>query len=101
MVHLEPVGTGESGRPADSADCNLRTYPRFLHAVVEHLDVLEVALLDHPDRVSGAVLYGTSPVTGAEFWGGAVANVTRFAEFHAAAAVVAAVGAASAPGRRE
>lgn len=108
MVYLEPVGTGESGRLADPADYNLTVYPRFLHAVVEHLGVPKVALLghshggfvvqryllDHPDRVAGAVLYDTSPVTGAEFWGDAVANVTRFAESHAEHPDAAGVAAA-------
>jgi len=110
MVHLEPVGTGESGGLADPTDYNLTTYQRFLHAVVEHLGVPRVALLGHshggfvvqryllahPERVAGAVLYDTSPNTGEEFWSHAVANVGLFAERHAdhpeAAAVASAFG---------
>jgi len=104
MVYLEPIGTGDSGRLADPSGYHLDTYTRFLHAVVEHLGVPKVALLghshggfvvlrhvlEHADRVSGIVLYDTSPVTGEEFWADAVANVTRFAERHQAPEVAAA-----------
>ncbi|MFI6762592.1 alpha/beta fold hydrolase [Micromonospora sp. NPDC050417] len=96
MVYLEPVGTGASGRLADPRQYHLDTYARFLNAVVAHLGQPKVFLLGHshggfvvqryalahPERVAGLLLYGTSPVTGPEFWGDAMANVQRFVERH-------------------
>ncbi|MFI6265404.1 alpha/beta fold hydrolase [Micromonospora sp. NPDC051006] len=92
MVYVEPVGTGASGRLADRADYRLDTYVRFLDAVVDHLGAPRVHLLghshggfvvqryalDHPDRVAGLALYDTSPVTGAEFWGEAMAGLAAY-----------------------
>lgn len=92
MVYLEPIGTGSSGRLDDSRDYRIDTYARFVHGVVEHLGAPKVFLLghshggfvvqryalDHPDRVAGAILYSTSPVTGEEFWADAMANIGRF-----------------------
>ncbi|WP_225859371.1 alpha/beta fold hydrolase [Streptomyces albicerus] len=96
MVYIEPVGTGASGRLPDPRAYNLATYTHFLHAVIEHLALPEVALLghshggfvaqryalDHPERVVSLVLYDTSPVTGEDFWSVAVANMERFAQRH-------------------
>ncbi|WP_198169013.1 alpha/beta fold hydrolase [Herbidospora daliensis] len=92
MVYLEPIGTGTSGRLDDPRDYRLDTYARFVHGVVEHLDAPSVFLLghshggfvvqryalDHPERVAGAILYSTSPVTGEEFWSDAMANIAAF-----------------------
>ncbi|MEU7885457.1 alpha/beta hydrolase [Microbispora bryophytorum] len=92
MVYLEPIGTGSSGRLDDHRDYRIDTYARFVHGVVEHLGVPTVFLLghshggfvvqryalDHPDRVAGAILYSTSPVTGEEFWADAMANISGF-----------------------
>ncbi|OPG11062.1 alpha/beta hydrolase [Streptomyces sp. GKU 895] len=97
VVYLEPVGTGDSGRLSDPRDYTLATYTHFLHAVIEHLGVAEVALLghshggfvaqryalDHPERLASLVLYDTSPMTGEEFWAAAVANMTGFVQRHA------------------
>ncbi len=96
MVYIEPVGTGASGQLPDPRAYNLATYTHFLHAVIEHLALPEVALLghshggfvaqryalDHPERVGSLVLYDTSPVTGEDFWSVAVANMERFAQRH-------------------
>lgn len=98
MVYVEPVGTGASGRLPDAREYNLATYTRFLHAVIEHLALPEVALLghshggfvaqryalDHPEHVASLILYDTSPVTGDDFWSVAVANMERFAQRHVA-----------------
>ena len=87
MVYVEPIGTGDSGRLADDADYTLDNYVRFLHAVIEDLGRGPVALLGHSHGgfvalkyalahpVDALVLYDTSPVTGAEFFGDAVANI--------------------------
>ncbi|MFJ8137316.1 alpha/beta fold hydrolase [Streptomyces sp. NPDC096013] len=96
VVYIEPVGTGASGRLADPSDYTLATYTRFLHAVIEHLGLAEVALLghshggfiaqryalDHPGRLASLVLYDTSPVTGEEFWAAAVARMEGFVRRH-------------------
>ncbi|MDG4757579.1 alpha/beta hydrolase [Micromonospora sp. WMMD710] len=96
MVYVEPVGTGASGRLDNPDDYRLATYVRFLDAVVEHLGEPRVYLLghshggfvvqryalDHPDRVAGLVLYDTSPVTGAEFWAEAMANLAAYPQRH-------------------
>jgi proline iminopeptidase len=96
MVYLEPIGTGASGRLDDPRDYRLDTYARFVHGVVEHLGLPKVFLLghshggfvaqryalDHADRLAGLILFATSPVTGAEFWADAVANINRFPERH-------------------
>lgn len=98
MVYIEPVGTGASGRLSDPRAYNLATYTHFLHAVIEHLAVPEIALLghsqggfvaqryalDHPERVASLILYDTSPVTDEDFWSGAVAEMERFAKRHVA-----------------
>lgn len=95
MVHLEPVGTGASGRLPES-EYRMDTYVRFLHAVVEHLGQPTVRILghsyggfvaqryalDHPDRVAGLALYDTSPVTGADFWGSAMAQLAAYPDRH-------------------
>ncbi|MDQ0605344.1 pimeloyl-ACP methyl ester carboxylesterase [Streptomyces canus] len=97
VVYLEPVGTGESGRLADPRDYTLATYTHFLHAVIEHPGLAEVALLghshggfvaqryalDHPEYLASLILYDTSPVTGEEFWAAAVANMQSFVQRHA------------------
>lgn len=97
VVYVEPVGTGASGRLADPSDYTLATYTHFLHAVIEHLGLAEVALLghshggfvaqryalDHPGRLAALVLYDTSPVTGEEFWAAAVARMEGFVRRHA------------------
>jgi proline iminopeptidase len=88
MVYVEPVGTGESGRLADDADYTMDTYVRYLHAIVEDLGAAgPIALIGHSyggfvaqkyalaHPVDALVLYDTSPVTGAEFFGEAVANI--------------------------
>lgn len=89
MVYLEPIGTGASGRLADRRDYRIDTYARRVHGVLDHLGVSQAYLLghshggfvvqryalDHPDRVAGLILFATSPVTGAEFWADAMANL--------------------------
>jgi len=89
MVYVEPIGTGESGRLAADADYTLDNYVRYLHAVVEDVNAGPVALLGHSHGgfvvqkyalahpVDALVLYDTSPRTGAEFFGAAVANIER------------------------
>ncbi|WP_127498242.1 alpha/beta fold hydrolase [Actinoplanes solisilvae] len=95
MVHPEPVGTGDSGR-LPASEYTMDTYVRFLHVVIEHLGSAPVRLLGHsyggfvaqrytlthPERVAGLALYDTSPVTGADFWGAAMAQLAAYPERH-------------------
>ncbi|HCT75211.1 MAG TPA: alpha/beta hydrolase [Micromonosporaceae bacterium] len=105
LVYLEPIGTGDSGRLADPREYNLDTYTRYLHGVVEHLDLPQVLLLGHShggfvaqkyalahaDRLSGLILYDTSPVTGADFWPDAMANLQLLKHRHPVRPEVASV----------
>jgi pimeloyl-ACP methyl ester carboxylesterase len=91
-VYPEPVGTGASDGLADPGDYRLDTYVRFLSALVDHLGqdrvhvlghshggfVAQQYALDHADRVAGLVLYDTSPMTGPEFWGAAMAALESY-----------------------
>lgn len=105
LVYLEPIGTGGSGRLVDPREYHLGTYTRHLHGVIQHLDLPKVLLLGHShggfvaqkyalahaDRLSGLILYDTSPATGTEFWPDAMANLRRFQERHAGQPEVASV----------
>jgi pimeloyl-ACP methyl ester carboxylesterase len=92
LVYLEPIGTGRSARFDHASDYTIDRYSEFLGQVVDHLAVPAPLLLGHshggfvaqqyalrhPDRLGGLVLYATSPVTGADLWNAAVANVQRY-----------------------
>jgi len=95
MVYLEPLGTGGSGRLASHPDgYTRRVYADAIDRVVDHIGHQRVHLLghsyggfvaqryalDHPDRISGLILYESAPATGAEY-GAEVAR--RLAEFAA------------------
>ncbi|MEU4421685.1 alpha/beta hydrolase [Actinoplanes sp. NPDC024001] len=96
MVYVEPVGTGGSGRLPDPRDYTRATHARFLDAVITDLGGGPILLLGHsyggfvaqeyaigrPDRVSGLILYDTSPITGDEFWQAALAGMAAFPERH-------------------
>jgi pimeloyl-ACP methyl ester carboxylesterase len=96
MVYLEPVGTGNSDHLADRRLYQIDTWMRFIHGVVEHLGLPKVFLLGHSyggfisqryvlhhsDRLLGLILYATSPVVDAEFWGLAMDNLSRFPQQH-------------------
>ena len=98
VVYPEPIGTGASGRlPAHPHGYTRARYSRFLAALIEHLGVPEVHLLGHshggfvaqyhalhhPDRVAGAILYDSAPVTGPEHGAEAMRKVQEFAARHA------------------
>jgi pimeloyl-ACP methyl ester carboxylesterase len=97
LVYVEPIGTGSSGRLADRRRYTLDTYARYVHGVVEHLDVPRVHLIGHshggfvaqrfalrwPERLGALVLYATSPVTGPEFLADAKRNLHRYVERNA------------------
>jgi proline iminopeptidase len=96
MVYVEPIGTGDSGRLPQARDYHLDTYLRLLEGVVAHLGQEKVFLLGHshggfvvqryalahPGRVAGLVLYDTSPVTGEQFWAGAMEGVAAYPSEH-------------------
>ncbi len=104
VVYPEPVGTGRSGRPAAYG---LKTYVRFLTALIDHLDQPEVYLLghsaggfvaltyalDHPARLAGLVLYSTSPEAGPEFWEATLAGVAAYPDPEVGAAFQRALAA--------
>jgi proline iminopeptidase len=81
MVYVEPLGTGDSGRLATHPDGYTRSlYAEAIDRLVDHLGLDEVHLLghsyggfvaqryalDHPDRVSGLILYESAAAIGAE-----------------------------------
>lgn len=94
LVYLEPAGTGSSGRLDEPRGYNLDLYARLLEALIEHLEVRKVHLLGHshggfvaqryalrrPERLSGLILYDTSPTTKEDFWAEVEENLGRFAE---------------------
>jgi proline-specific peptidase len=96
VVYVEPIGTGSSGRLDDPAAYTLDRYVRCLHQLVQHLDAGPVHLLghshggfvvlrlalEHPDIVSGLVLYETSARTGEEWFADVMQNLKGFAERH-------------------
>lgn len=93
MVYVEPVGTGASGR---LATYTMATYVGFLDAVIVDLGVPPVRLLghsyggfvvqryalEHPEQVGGLALYDTSPMTGPDFFGDAMANLNVYPARH-------------------
>jgi proline iminopeptidase len=97
LLYLEPIGTGASGRLADPRDYNLHRYANQLDGLITQLELEQPLLLghshggfvslryqvDHPGRLSGLILYDTSPVTTEEFWGDMQGELERAAERHA------------------
>ena len=97
MVYLEPIGTGASGRLPDPRDYNLDRYASQLDGLISQLGLERPLLLghsyggfvalryqvDHPGRLSGLILYDTSPVTTDEFWGSMQGELERAAGRHA------------------
>jgi pimeloyl-ACP methyl ester carboxylesterase len=98
VVYPEPVGTGGSGSlPSHPHGYTRDRCTQFLDALIDQLAVPRVALLGHshggfvaqhyalrhPERLSGVVLYESSPVTGPEHIAEAVAKVEEFTARHA------------------
>ena len=97
LVYIEPIGTGSSGRLADPRGYILDRYARHVDGLIEHLELGKVCLLghshggfvaqryalQHPERLSGLILYETSPTTTEDFWADVDENLGRFAERHA------------------
>lgn len=77
LVHLDPVGSGDSDLLTDG-DYSVSRYARFAEAVLDDIGAPTgyflghshggfVALqfgLDHPDRLDGLILYDTAPANG-------------------------------------
>lgn len=101
-VYLEPIGTGASGRlPGHPHGYTRGNYARAVAGVLAHLDLSSVHLLGHShggfvaqycahsgaqhlaDRLSGVVLYASSPMTGPDFFAAAGRNVDEFARRNA------------------
>lgn len=97
MVYVEPIGTGGSGRLDDPRDYNLERYASQIDRLISYLGVERPLMLGHshggfvalryavdqPGRLSGLILYDTSPVTTGEFWAGMQAELERAAGQHA------------------
>ncbi|MDX2645671.1 alpha/beta hydrolase [Streptomyces sp. PA03-1a] len=93
MVHLDPVGSGDSGLLPDG-DYSASRYARFAAAVLDDLGAQSayvlghshggfVALqfgLDHPDRLDGLILYDTAPVYGPELMEAASKEMAVFVQ---------------------
>ncbi|QBD76014.1 alpha/beta hydrolase [Ktedonosporobacter rubrisoli] len=96
LIYLEPIGTGASGRLADPRGYTLARYTRHVDALIDHLAVGTVYFLghshggfvglryalDHLQRLSGLILYDTSPTTGPEFGQSIEEALQRFAARH-------------------
>ena len=103
LVYLEPIGTGNSGRLADPRGYTLDRYVRHIDGLMTHLGLDKAYLLghshggfvaqryalQHPERLSGLILYDTSPTTTEEFSTDMGAQLARAAERHADAPWVA------------
>jgi len=94
MVYVEAMGTGASGRLATHPNGYTRSYyAKVIGALIDHLGQDEVYLLghsyggfvaqrfalDHPDRLTGLILYESAPVTGDEHGEEASRQVQAFA----------------------
>lgn len=97
LVYIEPIGTGNSGRLDDPRGYTLARYVRYVDGLIEHLGLEKAYLLGHsyggfvaqryalhhPERLSGLILYDTSPTTTEDFYADVGENLNRFAERHA------------------
>ncbi|MFF7215987.1 alpha/beta fold hydrolase [Streptomyces sp. NPDC008238] len=93
MVHVDPVGSGDSD-PLPDGDYSTSRYARFAAAVLDDLGAPTayflghshggfVALqfaLDHPGRLDGLILYDTAPVYGPELMETATEEMAAFVE---------------------
>ncbi|MEU4161565.1 alpha/beta hydrolase [Actinoplanes sp. NPDC026670] len=93
VVHVEPVGTGGSGRlPAHPRGYTREVYAEALDNLIDHLGRERVHLLGHshggfvaqyyaasrPSRLAGVILYDSSPVTGPEQGAESMRQVEQF-----------------------
>jgi proline iminopeptidase len=97
LIYIEPIGTGTSGRLEDPRGYTLDRYARYVDGLIAHLGLERAFLLghshggfvaqryalQHPERVSGLILYDTSPTTAEDFSADMGENLNRFAERHA------------------
>jgi pimeloyl-ACP methyl ester carboxylesterase len=94
MVYVEAMGTGASGRLASHPNgYTRRYYATIVDRLIDHLGQDEVYLLghsyggfvaqryalDHPDRLTGLILFDSSPVTGDEHNAEATRQLHAFA----------------------
>jgi proline iminopeptidase len=90
LVYLDPAGTGDSD-PLPDGDYSMSRYARFAAAVLDDLDAstgyflghshggfagLQLGI-DHPERLSGLILYDTAPVYGPELMETATKEMER------------------------
>jgi pimeloyl-ACP methyl ester carboxylesterase len=94
MVYVEAMGTGASGRLASHPNgYTRRYYATIVDRLIDHLGQDEVYLLghsyggfvaqryalDHPERLTGLILFDSSPVTGDEHNAEATRQLQAFA----------------------
>lgn len=93
LVYVEPIGTGGSGRlPDHPHGYTVDRYADQLHGLADALSLDRVLVMghshggfvaqrfaiDHPERVTGLLLYATSAFTGDDFMADAARGVDRF-----------------------
>jgi pimeloyl-ACP methyl ester carboxylesterase len=94
VVYVESLGTGASGQlPTHPNGYSRRLYAEALDQLINHLEQDRVYLIghsyggfvaqryamDHPDRLTGLILYESAPVTGEEHGAEAARQVAAFA----------------------
>lgn len=96
IVYVEPIGTGESTHLDDAAGYTYTRYARQVEGLADHLGLDRIVLLghssggfvaqrfalEHPERLAALVLYDTSAVVNAEYYGDVVAAVEAFPAQH-------------------
>ena len=99
LVYVEPIGTGDSGRLDDPRGYTLDRYARHVDGLIDHLGIDRAYLLGHsyggfvalryalrhPERLTGLILYDTSPTTTDDFMADVGENFARLPERHAGA----------------
>jgi proline iminopeptidase len=96
LIYIEPIGTGASGRLADSRGYTLTRYVQQVDGLLDYLNVGPISFLGHsyggfvalryalahPERLASLILYDSSPTSGPEFWKRVQGNVGEFAVRH-------------------
>jgi proline iminopeptidase len=96
ILYVEPIGTGGSTHLDDPSGYTYSRYARQVEGLADHLGLDKITLLghssggfvaqrfalEHPDRLSALVLYDTSAVVNADYYGDVLAAVAAFPAKH-------------------